>query len=138
MKGLVRCLAVIVSILSLQSDALLAQWDRITSPIDRNRTVVVSGNLHAQVQSQYDQGPAEPSFQIEYVALRLKHSSDQQAALDKLLAEQQDRSSANFHKWVTPEVVPSLTPNPVFGSALTAISIAAQRLRTGDAVKHYA
>ena len=64
---------------------------------------VVRGNVHAKAQAQYDQGPAAPAFELEYVTLRLKHSSDQQAALDRLLAEQQDPSSANFHKWVTPE-----------------------------------
>jgi subtilase family serine protease len=103
MKNLVRCLGVVVSLLSLQTRPLFAQRDRITSTIDRSRMAVLSGNVHAKAQAQYDQGPADPSFSIEYVTLRLKHSPEQQAALDRLLAEQQDRPSPNFHKWVTPE-----------------------------------
>ena len=33
----------------------------------------------------------------------LKPSAAQQAGLDRLLAEQQDRSSRNYHAWLTPE-----------------------------------
>ncbi|HSR06727.1 MAG TPA: protease pro-enzyme activation domain-containing protein, partial [Bryobacteraceae bacterium] len=33
----------------------------------------------------------------------LKRSAAQQTALDQLLAEQQDRSSRNYHAWLTPE-----------------------------------
>ena len=33
----------------------------------------------------------------------LKRSAAQQADLDQLLAEQQDRSSPNYHAWLTPE-----------------------------------
>jgi uncharacterized protein (TIGR03437 family) len=33
----------------------------------------------------------------------LKPSVDQQADLDRLLADQQDRSSANYHRWLTPQ-----------------------------------
>jgi uncharacterized protein (TIGR03437 family) len=35
--------------------------------------------------------------------LLFKPSSTQQAALDQLLAQQQDPSSANYHRWLTPE-----------------------------------
>jgi uncharacterized protein (TIGR03437 family) len=103
MINVIRRVGVVASLLLLQMGVLFAQRDRITGPIDRNRMIVVKGNVHAKAQPQYDQGPAEPSFQIEYVTLRLKHSPEQQAALDRLLTEQQDPSSLNFHKWVTPE-----------------------------------
>ena len=35
--------------------------------------------------------------------LVLKRSPEQQAALEKLLAEQQDKSSPNYHKWLSPD-----------------------------------
>jgi subtilase family serine protease len=37
------------------------------------------------------------------VTVFLKPSPGQQAALDQLLAEQQDPSSANYHQWLTPK-----------------------------------
>ena len=97
-----RGLAVVAILLCVQT-ALFAQRDRISSSIDRSRIAVLSGNIHAKAQAQYDQGPADPFLAIENVTLRLKSSPEQQGLLDRLLAEQQDPSSANFHKWVTPE-----------------------------------
>ena len=37
------------------------------------------------------------------MTLALKPSPSQQADLDKLLAEQQDPSSSNYHHWLTPD-----------------------------------
>jgi uncharacterized repeat protein (TIGR01451 family) len=37
------------------------------------------------------------------MTLMLKASTDQQAALEKLLRDQQDPNSPNYHKWLTPE-----------------------------------
>jgi uncharacterized protein (TIGR03437 family) len=42
-------------------------------------------------------------MKLSYVRLMLKASAGQQAALEKLLTEQQDRSSPNYHKWLMPE-----------------------------------
>ena len=99
----VRRFAVVVAILALQAGVLFAQRNRISRPIDRDRTVTLRGNIHVKARPLYDQGVAEPSFEIGYITLRIKPSPEQQTALDQLLTEQQDPSSANFHKWVTPE-----------------------------------
>lgn len=40
---------------------------------------------------------------LAYVTLVLKPSAAQQADLDQLLAQQQDASSPNYHRWLTPE-----------------------------------
>ena len=39
---------------------------------------------------------------MERMLLVLKRSPEQQAALEKLLEQQLDKSSANFHRWLTP------------------------------------
>jgi uncharacterized protein (TIGR03437 family) len=93
----------VVSLLVLPPAALLAQENRITGPIDRSRTVLLKGSVHPSAQAQYDRGPVEPSFELAYVTLLLKPSPSQQAALERLLAQQQDPSSANYHQWLTPE-----------------------------------
>src|SRR5438477_9269887 len=77
-----RGLAVVAILLCVQT-ALFAQRDRISSSIDRSRIAVLSGNIHAKAQAQYDQGPADPFLAIENVTLRLKSSPEQQGLLDR-------------------------------------------------------
>jgi subtilase family serine protease len=80
-----------------------AQPDRITGPIDSSQMVPLSGHVHPLAKPQFDQGPVEDSLQFGYVTLVMAPSPSQQLALDQLLAQQQDRSSPNYHKWLTPE-----------------------------------
>jgi subtilase family serine protease len=83
--------------------AWAAQPDRIVAPIDNSQTVVLKGSVHPKAQPQFDQGPVDPSMKLPFVTLLIQPSADQQAALKQLLAEQQDPSSPNYHKWLTPE-----------------------------------
>ena len=76
---------------------------RITQGIDDNRLTVLRGHVHPLARPQSDQGPANPSLKLERITLMFKPSPEQQADLDALLAQQQDPSSPNFHKWLTPE-----------------------------------
>jgi subtilase family serine protease len=82
---------------------LAAQPNRIMGSIESRQMVTLRGSMHPKAQPQFDQGPVDPSYQLGYVTLIVAPSPSQQAALDQLLAQQQDRSSANFHKWLTPE-----------------------------------
>jgi hypothetical protein len=79
-----------------------AQPNRITGPVDSSQMVALAGHVNRNAIPQYDQGPVEPSFQLDYVTLVIAPSPSQQAALDQLLAQQQDRSSSNYHQWLTP------------------------------------
>ena len=56
-----------------------------------------------QARPQFDQGPVDADLQLGNVTLVLRPSATQQAALEQLLAEQQDPASSNYHKWLTPE-----------------------------------
>ncbi len=90
-------------LLSLSATTLLAQQDRIAGPVDRLRKVAIRGNVHPSANSQFDAGPVDPQMKLDHVMVMLKRSAAQQADLDQLLAEQQDRSSRNYHAWLTPE-----------------------------------
>jgi uncharacterized protein (TIGR03437 family) len=82
---------------------VFAQPDRITA-IDQSRAIALKGNAHPKARlPQEDLGPAEPSLQLGYVSMLFRPSPDQQAALDRLLVEQRDPSSLNYHKWLKPE-----------------------------------
>jgi subtilase family serine protease len=80
-----------------------AQADRISEPIDSNQKIALPGNIHPLAKPEYDQGPVEPTLPFSSVTVVMAPSPSQQAALDQLLAEQQDRTSPNYHKWLTPE-----------------------------------
>jgi subtilase family serine protease len=75
----------------------------ITQPIDEGKLVVLTGNTHPLARAKYDQGPAPSSLAMDRMMLVLKTTSVQGSALETLLAQQQDRSSANYHKWLTPQ-----------------------------------
>ena len=79
------------------------QSDRITGPIDSSQRITLPGHIHHKALPQYDQGRIEPSFQFGYVTMLFTPSAAQSQALDRFLAEQLNPSSANFHKWLTPE-----------------------------------
>ncbi len=75
---------------------------RIVQAIDSNSTVTVRGNVSPRAQAQYDQGAMEGSFRLPYITMFFKPTATQQASLNQLLQQQQDRSSPKFHKWLTP------------------------------------
>jgi len=83
--------------------AATAQPDRIAGGIDKRQMVILPGNVHPKAQPQYDRGAVEASMPLEYITLMTKPSPEQQASLQRLLAEQQDPTLPNYHKWLTPE-----------------------------------
>src|ERR1700676_3368302 len=78
------------------------QPDRITAPIDSSQVVPLKGNVHGLAQARFDLGRADSSQMIHGVTLVFHPSAAQQADLNNLRAQQQDRSSPNYHKWLTP------------------------------------
>jgi len=50
-----------------------------------------------------DRGRMDGGLRFEGVSMVFKRTAAQEADIEKLLAEQQDPSSANYHKWLTPE-----------------------------------
>jgi hypothetical protein len=81
----------------------VAQLDRITVAIESSGLVKLSGAVHPNALIQNDAGPVEPTQRLGYISLLLKKTAAQQSALERLLEEQLDSSSANYHRWLTPE-----------------------------------
>ncbi len=77
--------------------------DRITLPINEAEVSVVKGNTHPWAQARYDQGMASDSLALGHITMMFKPSTNQRTSLALLLQQLQDRSSPNYHKWLTPE-----------------------------------
>jgi subtilase family serine protease len=77
--------------------------DRILGAIDAAQTAAVRHTAHPLARPQFDQGRLDPAQRLSGVALTFRLSSAQQADLNQLLRDQQDRSSPLYHKWLTPD-----------------------------------
>ncbi len=76
---------------------------RVVDPVDESRLVKLTGNTHPRARAEFDQGPADPQRRMERIMLVLRRSPEQEAALDRFMAEQYDPKSPNFHHWLEPE-----------------------------------
>ena len=101
----IQCTAllIVLSIPVLQASAQNTNvQSRITQVVDESKLTVLKGNTYPLARPEFDQGAAPASQVMETMMLGLKRSPAQEAALEKLMAEQTDKSSSNFHKWLTP------------------------------------
>jgi hypothetical protein len=101
----VKWLAVLGLVFSLTSLSFTQSpgKDRIVREIDESSRVTLQGNVRPVFRAENDMGPVEGSFKLENISLMFKSTQSQQADLTALLAAQQDRSSPNYHHWLTPE-----------------------------------
>jgi subtilase family serine protease len=74
----------------------------ISQPIDESKLTVLHGNTHPLARPAFDRGAVANNLPMNHMQLVLKRSPEQEAALEKLMAEQLNRSSSNYHKWLTP------------------------------------
>src|SRR6185437_16830267 len=77
--------------------------DRVVQAVDNSQTTVITGSLHPLARQAYDRGRVESAMPLRRVTLAFKRSPEQEAALAALLAGQQDRSSPNYHRWLSPD-----------------------------------
>jgi subtilase family serine protease len=75
----------------------------ITQAVDDSQLTVLKGNTHVLARPQFDLGRAPADLPMERMLLVLKRSPEQESAVRKLLDDQQDKASPNYHKWLTPE-----------------------------------
>src|SRR6267154_4017495 len=102
-RGAILC----VSILALSCGHAAAQTTnipaRITQAVDENNRVVLKGNVHPLARVEFDRGAVADEQPLNRMLLLLQRSADQEAALRRLLDDQQSKSSPNYHAWLTPE-----------------------------------
>ena len=102
-----RTVVSLFAVLFLFSTPARAQYDpvplAISGPVDETQLTVLKGNVHKMARPTFDRGLAPPSLPMQRMLLVLQRSPQRKNALLRLLDEQQDKSSSNYHKWLTPE-----------------------------------
>jgi subtilase family serine protease len=76
---------------------------RITQSVEETSLVRLQGNVHPLAQAKYDQGVVSDVKLMSRMLLLLQRSEEQEPSLRQLLEEQQVKSSANYHHWLSPE-----------------------------------
>ena len=61
------------------------------------------GNTHPLARQEFDHGLATDSLTLPRILLVLQRTLEREGALQRLVKEQQDSSSSNYHAWLTPE-----------------------------------
>jgi uncharacterized protein (TIGR03437 family) len=83
--------------------ALSAQPRLIKGPIQDTHRARMTGQVHPMAIAGNDLGPLDASVTLQSITLVLSQTPEQQADLDRLLSAQQDPSSADYHRWLSPE-----------------------------------
>lgn len=76
--------------------------NRLTQRIDENSRVTLKGTVSPFANAANDRGPAPDSMTLDRIQVVLQRSAAQQAALNRLIQEQNTPGSSNYHKWLTP------------------------------------
>lgn len=75
---------------------------RVSDPVDDAKRVTLTGNVHPMTRTAVDQGAVSATQKVNRVLVLLKRSQEQQAAFEQFLEHQQDKSSPEYQKWLTP------------------------------------
>ncbi len=111
------CIAMFSLALSLCSQALFAAnintnahpVPRVTKPVNDAKRVVLPGHVPHVIANgsitgkAIDMGPIDPNTPLQGMRIVLQASPEQARELRRILDEQQDKRTGNFHQWVTPE-----------------------------------
>jgi subtilase family serine protease len=76
---------------------------RIQAEVSSSEVSLLKGSLHPLALAQYDAGRMPADTRFTGMTIVFSRSEAQQAALDALLAAQQNPASPLFHQWLTPD-----------------------------------
>ena len=99
----VIAMAAFVQTTVAQEAQMVAPRPLITQAVDDTQLARLTGNTHPLARPEFDLGTAPATLPMERMLLVLKRGPEQEAALDRLMDDQQDKNSPSYHKWLTPE-----------------------------------
>ena len=76
---------------------------RITQAIDEGQLVTLGRNTRPEANHKNDRGRVSDSWDADHILMVLQRSPEKDQELDRYLDSLNDRSSPNFHHWLTAE-----------------------------------
>src|ERR1041384_4833871 len=76
-----------------------AAENRIVKPVNYNRSVTLTNQVHPRAQAVGDRGPVDPAMPIRGATLFLKPAPE----VTSFLTELQLPASPNYQRWLTPD-----------------------------------
>src|SRR5580658_5966179 len=75
----------------------------ISSPVNASQLTVLPGNTRPEANATNDEGPVAEALPMQHMLLQLKRSPEREAALQQLISDLHDSTSASYRQWLTPQ-----------------------------------
>jgi hypothetical protein len=82
-----------------------AAVDRVVQSVDASKRVALATTRVAWASANNDAGEVESDRTLSHLHIALKRSPERKAAFDALVRDQQDPSSPDYHRWLTPSEI---------------------------------
>ncbi len=92
----------------------------ISAAVDEANLTPIAGEKSPLVATAQDLGALADTTALPHIIMSLKRSPEQQAAFDKLVHDQQDRSSPSYHKWLQASQLRTYGPDAADIAKVTA------------------
>ena len=76
---------------------------RVTAKVDNAQRTTLFGHVPGALRTAKDQGRINPNTAAPGMIMVLRSSEEQKHEIRKVIDEQQDKRTANYHQWLTPE-----------------------------------
>jgi subtilase family serine protease len=73
----------------------------VTQAVDESKLVTLTGNTRPEAIVANDRGRVANEARLDHMQLLLQRSAADEAAVERFVDSQQDRSSPNFHQWLS-------------------------------------
>ncbi|MFY9659583.1 MAG: protease pro-enzyme activation domain-containing protein, partial [Terriglobales bacterium] len=76
---------------------------RVTARVDNSKRTTLYGHVSGAIRMSRDMGRIDPNTPTGRVILVLNSDDEQKRELRRVIDEQHDKRTANYHQWVKPE-----------------------------------
>ena len=94
---------VFCSYAAAQTQSLAIPQAQILQVVDESNSVTLIGNVHPLTLQATSSAPADLGTPMQHMMLTLQGTAAQEAALEKLIAAQNDPASPLYHQYLTPQ-----------------------------------
>jgi hypothetical protein len=101
-RAMRACVSLAVCTLAAATAAAQVSSPRITQNVDDSSRITLQNGVAPLLRVATDQGAVADYTPVEQMRLILSRTQAQETALDTYLAQLQQKSSPNYHKWLTP------------------------------------